>query len=552
MNQTVSPSLADYANAFRRRLPLFLYIAVPIVLIASGFAVGLPDIYRSTSEMQINLEGPAINTVEPLTLTTFADQYVGTLRRNVLTRENMLGWIDELGLYGNNEAEVSESDLVQKMSENIRIAMVTTGVLEPRSGKELELITGFTVSFNDRNPEIAQQVASRVADSFLREDRKIGLERTDPVLGFLDQQMSAKLSEISELESRIADFKEQNAGRLPEMMAVNMSVLDRSERELESVRSEIRSLEQDRIYRQAQLDEVLQGTSLSSQCEDLQQEYVEMLARYGSDHPDLIVKKRQFEACIGDSSVAGETAEIARLEVELATLRQRYSDEHPDVKDLVRRIRELRNEQEQTISRMRGERGEDPQVLEARAKLNAIDAKLRGLRTRQGEVRAKIEDLERKIAATPQVERQYLALERELDSARETYDGLREDYNRTLQIREAEKELGARLEQITRPWVPDEPASPPRLAIMVLGAFLALTFGGMTAIAAEGLDSTVRGSRDIQTIWHAKPIGTIPVVQNSDSRAARRRHIMLITMSLMILVGIVFSLSGLFRVLHLF
>jgi hypothetical protein len=87
---------------------------------------------------------------------------------------------------------------------------------------------------------------------------------------------------------------------------------------------------------------------------------------------------------------------------------------------------------------------------------------------------------------------------------------------------------------------------------LIIGLFLALTFGASIAIAAEIVDPSIRGSRDIQAILHTKPIVAIPVVQNSVVRAARRRHFVLVTGSLIALVAVVFSISGINRFVSLF
>jgi uncharacterized protein involved in exopolysaccharide biosynthesis len=335
------------------------------------------------------------------------------------------------------------------------------------------------------------------------------------------------------------------------MMALNMTQLDRHERDLDAVKAEIRNLEEDRIFRQRQLDEIVSGSNAAVQLSALQQQYVEMLSKYGSDHPDLIRTKRQIDALTG-GALDGETAEIARLQTELVELKQRYSDEHPDVKRVQRQIDELRADQETTMAGMAGAPETDPRYLALKADINAIDVRLAGLRSQQREFRSKILEVEGKIAQMPQVERQFMSLQRDLDSARQAYDKLREDADETRGIIDVEKELGARLTQVREPMVPDEPASPPRLIIFVLGAFLAVTLGGVAAIAVEGLDSTIRGSRDIQSILHTKPLVTVPVIQNSVARAERRKHLALVTLTFLVLVSILLSMSGLVRLTNLF
>jgi len=74
--------------------------------------------------------------------------------------------------------------------------------------------------------------------------------------------------------------------------------------------------------------------------------------------------------------------------------------------------------------------------------------------------------------------------------------------------------------------------------------FLAVSLGGMAAILAEGLDSTVRGSRDIFAVMQTQPIGTIPVVQNSLSRTSTRRRVLLYALGFLVLAVAAARLIG--------
>jgi polysaccharide biosynthesis transport protein len=515
----------DYTNALRRRLPLFFKVALPVILIGIGIATWLPDVYRSAAEFRIDLEGPSVDVLEPVQLTTYADQYIANLRQRVTSRDNLELWLDELEIYPDLRDEMTTGELVGQMRDNIRVDMVTTSVMS--GNRPVNLITGFRVGFDSEDPAAAHRVAERLAAEFVKEDHLTRTQQAATASTFLQEQIEARRAEILELEGQLADFKEAHAGTLPEMMTLNMTVMDRMERELEGIQTEIRSLQQDRIYRSAQLDELVHKSGSAAQLAQLEQEYVRMSARYASDHPDLIRVKRQIAALTGGAGT-GESAEIAQLEGELAAAKQRYSDEHPDVIRLTRQLEALRSETRGTMASMRTGAGDDPLYLQLRAQINAIDTRVASLRSRSEEIRARLAETENRIARTPQVEREYQALTRNLDSARSTYRNLQERLAVAQQTEALEAgERGARITQVQRAYVPESPASPPRIAIMILGVFLALSLGGMAMILAEGMDTKVRGARDIHTLLEAPPIGAVPIVQNSLTRAYTRRRAML-------------------------
>jgi len=171
----------------------------------------------------------------------------------------------------------------------------------------------------------------------------------------------------------------------------------------------------------------------------------------------------------------------------------------------------------------------DPMYLQLRAQVNAIDARIESLRIRSRELRSRLAETEDLLARSPQVERDYQALMRDLDSARETFSNLQERFAVARQTAALEAgERGARITLIQQPYLPEEPAGPPRAAWIAFAVIFGLALGGMIAIAVEALDTKVRGSKDIYNLFEAPPLAAIPVVQNSVSRTALRRKLIII------------------------
>lgn len=531
-------STKDYLNALRRRSGLFIGILALLLGISSALAVLLPDTYRATAEMRIDLQGPNVELLEPIALTNYADQYIKSLQQKVMTNENLRAWLEESNAYWYDREGEGEGDLIARLREDIQVQMVFTSVIEEETGEEFDLITGFTTSFASRDPKVAEIIARNVAGAFLEEDRRTRMEKATAASGFLHEQIQTKRDEIADIEARMAEFKEQHAGSMPDLMVLNMTALDRTTQELEQVEREIRTLQQDRFFREAQLQEIRQTAGGSSaRLAALEAEYLRAVALYGPDHPDVLRSKRQIAALTGDGAAGG--SELARLEAELAALQERYSDQHPDVVTLKRQIETLRTSGAVDASLS------DPLYLQLRAQINAIDSNIEGLRARAEELRDERARLQDRIASTPQVERQFLVLQRELQTATLAFDNLRERLAQAQQIESYESgERGARLEQIRAARAPDSPTGPPRIAIALLGLFVATTFAGGATLFAEMSDDTIRGSKDILTVMHTHAIAAIPVVQNSVYRAEKRRRMLVISISALMLGAIIVLIIG--------
>lgn len=527
----------DYLNAFRRRSGLFFGILALVLGTAIAFAILPPDTYRASAEMRIDLEGPNIELLEPIILTNYADQYIKSLQQKVMTNDNLRKWLEESDAYWHEGDDVSENELIGRLGDDIRVHMVFTSVIEEETGKEVDLITGFTTSFNARDPQAAESVANNVAAAFLAEDKKTRVEKAAAASSFLREQIDAKREQIIGIEAKIATFKEEHAGSLPDLMVLNMTALERTERELEEVQREIRTLQQDRFFRDAQLQEIKQTAGGSSErLAELETEYLRAVALYGPDHPDVSRTKRQIAALTGSGSGDATSLEIAQLEAELAAAQERYSDVHPDVIGMKRRLEALRSS-----GAFSGDPSmNDPLYLQLRAQVNAIDSNLESLRNRAEELRKSQANLQDKIAGMPQVERQYQVLARELQTATLAFDSLRERLAQAQQIESFESgERGARLQPVRTANAPEDPTGPPRLAITILGMFIAASLAGGAAFVAEITDNTIRGSRDIQTVMRTHAIATVPIVQNSVSRSQKRRQMMVVSLSALMLAAII-------------
>ena len=531
------PSLADYSEIFRRRLKTSATVLCLILGVSVFAAIVLPDVYRSGSEMRIELKGPNVDVLEPLALTTYADQYVKSLEKRVTTYDEIWKWIQETNVYSEERDRRSLSDLAVRIKDHIRIRMVTTTIKDPHSGKPVDLITGFIASFDAHKPQDSLVIAERLAAAFLEEDREIRTGRAAVAASFIQEEIDAKQQEITRLEAKIAVFKETNAGSLPELMGLNMTILERTERDLQAIDTDVRSLQQDKIFRESQLEEIRQGSTSADRLQQLEAEYLRVISIYGANHPDVIRIKRQVTALTDGAVDSGKGDEVLRLEAELAEARQRYSDLHPDVMSLKRQLEILRSRN----SAGSNERNIDPQYLRLRAEVNAIDTRLSGLRDRARTLQAKHDEIEDRIAQMPQVELKYLALSRDLQTEQLAFNELRTKMARAQRTESFESgEGGARLVKIRSAFLPSKPVAPPRIAIVVLGGILAVALALGAIIMVESLDGSVRGRRDIERLVNTPPIAEIPVIRGSASAVPMSRQIVIIGTAVIVIGAAIF------------
>lgn len=520
-----APGLADYVKAIKRRRKLILGVAVPVAVAGMVVALALPSYYRSQGLFEIE-EGKLASYLPSASRDSRPvaqlDQYVSSLTEKVLVDQRLVELVKDAKPYPELSADPGAS--VAALRQDVDVRMVKRKILDPVSGRDREVISGFTIGFEHRDPATAQKVAQWLTDAYAEANRERFRQRAASAAGFLTGESERFKARISELESNLANFKARNAGRLPDQANVNMDLMDRADRDLESTQLQIRTLQRERIYLVQQLEQAQLGSGADN-VRELEAEYARRLAQYDANHPDVVSLRRQIDAARSGGSVDGQSL-VAQLEAQrtiLESSRQRYSEDHPDIKRIQRNIESLEARIASGEGAGRSGPRRTPVTVQLQTQINAIDTQLAGLQAQSFGLRAKVNDFESRITTSPEVEREYQQLTRELNIAREKYNEL---LSRQMDAELSEAAIaggrGDEFRLMQSPGLPDSPAKPARLAIALL-ALLAAALAGLTAaVIAESVDPTVRGERDLRQILKLTPLATIPEIETADSIALSR------------------------------
>jgi polysaccharide biosynthesis transport protein len=512
--QTVG--MADYLAALQRRRILMAGLGLPVFVLVTLVALALPSIYKSTAVFRLRDAGSDQNRQR------YADKYIKGLTDYVM--------------------KVPKPDNIaqQLRGQDVHVEMITESILDPDSGHNKEINTGFAVAYDDRDPKTAQQVAAWLADTFLKGSRTDALVAASSQVKFYADEADRARVQIADLEGKVADFKKQNFEQLPDEAPANLNVKNQTEQELAGIEREITTQHQNRIFLMQQLETAKANGGAGANLAQLEDEYKRKKAIYDESHPDMIALRRQIEAAkLGDARNADGSlkSELDAQKAILAETRMRYSDDHPDVRRLMSSIKSL----EARIAA--GEKtdpdavtGNTPVVVQLNTQIHAADTQIASLQARRAELQEKSQDMDRRLAATPAVERQYEILDRDLGTARTQYQGL---LNQRL---DAEVRAQAIVAGTADPFVLVQPPAesgvpdrPRRGSIVVLGFLGATVLAFVGAIIAEVLDGSVRGSRDVVNLLATAPLATIPEIRNGAFH--RRRRMQLVAVAFCTVVG---------------
>jgi len=534
---------AEHLAGFKRHWKLAAITFSVILLGGVAFTLSLKDIYRSTGFILIE-EAEIPEEIIRSTVTTYTTRQVTELNERILTINNLVRIIEEYDLYREERLTQPAELLALNVRQAIAIEIQSRETVTPQ-GLPRPIAVGFTVSFEDPDPETARAVAAELVDLYLKENVKARAEQTSETSDFLKGEVSRLEGDIAVLEDALARFKEENANSLPSLSALNKQQMNRLDAQLLDIQRQLASFEENRISIRAQLATVepnlptrLADGSVAlapaDQLKALQTQLSIYQSRYSEDHPDVVRTRRDIESIrerFGlNVDVSMLDASLLAARSDLARARERYSDDHPDVIGLTKKVSELESQIADVSSRQLDAKVEpdNPAYITLQAQLDTIEAEELALKQERAELQSRMAEYERRLMVTPQIEKDLAALTRELSSTANRYWVLR-DKQFTAEMGETleTQAKGEELVVIEPPRVPLSPYKPDRPAILMLSLLFAIVCGLAVTQLADALDHSIRGGAAINNVQGEPPLVEIPYIYSQEeiARAQKLRRI---------------------------
>lgn len=458
------PLIIEDLGVILRRRKWHIAIPASVILFFSGaVAYLLPSVYLSTATVLIEQQEIPQDLVSS-TVTGYAAERIGIIGKRVMTGENLWGIAEKFNLYPDKRTIENKDDIITQMRDEINMDMVSVDTSDSK-GRAATATIAFTVSYENESPKLAQTVTAELAELYLNENRRSRTENTQQTSSFLNDEAQRLRSQISDLEANIANFKVKNAGYLPESFKVTSTFLDSAQQQL------------------GQLD-----ASLSS----LESRYAFM--------------KNQF----------GSSGQLAKARADLAAAREKYSDIHPDVVRLKHTVEALEAE----VSRGGGgavgygSAGTDRENLALKTELQQVLGEISSVRSQRADLNRKITEYQSRLAQSPEVEREYLGLTRDLDHATSKYTEIMDKLTAAqLSVALEREQKAERFVLIEAANLPSSPSKPNIPGIVLLGLTLAIGAGVGVAALAESLDHRIFGPKDLAAVFKAPPLAIIPEIK---------------------------------------
>lgn len=502
--------LSDYVHLFLRRKFYFLSTVFMILIIGASVVFFLPAKYDSKATILIESQQIPSDLIRS-TITSIADERIEIIKQKVLITSKISEIIDKYKLYTTEKQEMTISALTDLFRKNVEIKMISAN--RGRRGRTANI--AFTLSFTDKNPNVAQVVANELVTLFLAENVKTRTLRAEETTDFLAEEAKKIKKSIGDIENKLSEFKSQNTESLPEYMALNLKKMERYETSYQNNLSKIEALKSKTAFLESEL---------------------RLMSSEGSGPTTADI--------------------IEQMEIKLRDLRLQFTDVHPDVVTLQNQIESLRRSDQNKVnmslkssvsSSKVKKRMNNAAYIEVRAQLNASRSELNQLVQAAKRVQEQLNETEQRILKAPDVEKVYKEFLRDYDNMQNKY---REIKNKELEARisqnlEIEKK-GERFTLLEPALYPDKASKPnrPKLLMMVIAA--AGLLGVVVVFGVESLNPAVRGEREVENVIGELPLVIIPYIQTDEDIRKNKIRIKLV-------VGILLALGAVaLLVIHFF
>jgi capsular exopolysaccharide synthesis family protein len=206
-----------------------------------------------------------------------------------------------------------------------------------------------------------------------------------------------------------------------------------------------------------------------------------------------------------DQSVAEINGKIQSLNVDLARLREKYKEGHPEVQKVQVQMQQLRKDKDARVTQIE----------------EGLRAEYRQLQRKESELKAAIDEHKGRAADQSVKLTELESLKKQADSAAGLYGVLLQKLNET-NLAASIQNNNVRL--LDRAVVPSRPVWPRKRQVALVGLLGGLLLGAGFVLLREALDNTLKDADDIERHLHLELLAAIPRYGKDDASLATEAY----------------------------
>jgi polysaccharide chain length determinant protein (PEP-CTERM system associated) len=446
------------------RRPWLVIVPLAVSLgLALALSFLLPPRYRSSTLILVAPEQMPASFVPQMT-TEKIGRRLQTLRQEVQSRTRLELVAREFDPYGTLGREPLITT-IERMRDAVAVSV---------KGND-----AFSIEFEHRDPKMAMLVADRLTTLFMEEVVGASARQVSTAYEFIEKQLQEARAQLEEKEAALREYKERHMGQLPEQVQANLATLQRLQLEQQTTADSLRKA----------TDALL---------------LLEAAAGGGGG----------AAAAAGASGALGPPGppeSLAAMRALLTQLKTRYTDQHPDVRALQGRIDAL---EKAAADAPPGAPIADPAAAAYQLRLREARVEVQSQRARLADVDRRIAAFQARVEAAPRREQEILGLTRD-------YQKLSENYTALLS-KKLDAEMASRLEQqqkgqqfrvLDPAFLPERPSFPNRGLFALAGALAGILLGVGLAVVVDVLDPTMKDADTVAATFSLPVLAVIPYVK---------------------------------------
>ena len=151
------------------------------------------------------------------------------ISQNIMTSSRLLDIIDTFNLYRNERKRLTQEELLRKMREDISVNFEKSW-----TGGQMQ---SFRLGYVGRDAKTVAEVTNRLAGLYVAENVRAREDQAEGTVAFLRQQLQEAKKSLDEQEQKVAEFKREHNGSLPEQQNSLLGNLSSLSVELQGVQT---------------------------------------------------------------------------------------------------------------------------------------------------------------------------------------------------------------------------------------------------------------------------------------------------------------------------
>lgn len=500
--QEIIEQVVDYLKGIwlkRRFIIVSTWLICPFAWV---FISQLDNVYESEARVYADTQSILGPLLKGLTVETNPEVQIRLMIKTLLSRPNL----ERITRMTDLDVQAGTPEAYEGLIDDLK-----SNIIIRKTGGRKENI--FTITYQNKDPEMAKNVVNSALTVFI--ENTLGENRSDSnsAQKFLETQIKDYENRLLAAESRLTDFKQKYSGVLPDQYGGFYQKLNVVKEQLKIV--ELSLLEQETQLKSAKAQLVASPSN--------------------SSNPQNKIKNSNSIQTTYDER-------ISELEATLDSLQLRYTEKHPDVIEVNRRLTHLNKQRSKEIDEYltatkdgdtsKISTSQNPVIQQLQIQVNQLENQVASTTVRANDYRQQVKELESKIHILPEIEAELTSLNRGYEITKTKYEELlnrKETAQLAQQADETTNPIQFRV--IDPPRAPTEPAGPKRILFLIAATILGFGIGVGLSLLFSQINPVVTSSSQVSKATGIPVFGIVSAAENLGLQQWHRRKTIIFIIS---------------------